>query len=69
MSQEIICNLLKAVLNFSDLNDSFCLACNDSGMVPLFVDMINELKDAIPDQLKNVVSVSVIDMIFYNYEL
>ena len=45
MSQEIICNLLKAVLNFSDLNDSFCLACNDSGMVPLFVDMIKELKD------------------------
>ena len=38
-------------------------------MVLLFVDMIKELKDAIPDQLKNVVSVSVIDMIFYNYEL
>lgn len=57
MSQEIICKLLKAVLNFSDLNVSFCLACNDTGMVPLFVDVIKELKDAIPGQLKYVVSV------------
>ena len=56
MSQNIISKLLAAVLNFSDLSDSFVLACDEVGLMPVLVDMIKELQDSIPHHVKYVVS-------------
>ena len=56
MSQNIISKLLAAVLNFSDLSDSFVLACDEVGLTPVLVDMIKELQDSIPHHIKYVVS-------------
>lgn len=58
MSQDIICKLLAAILNFSDLSDNFVLACDEVGMVPLLIDMIKELQDSIPHHVKYVVSMN-----------
>ena len=57
MSQEVISQLLAAVLNFSDLNDLFSLACDEAGMVPLLVDVTRELQDSIPHNVKYVVGI------------
>ena len=47
--------LLAAVLNFSDLNDNFNLACDEAGMVMLLVEMTKELQDSISHNVKYVV--------------
>ncbi|XP_020612597.1 uncharacterized protein LOC110050956 isoform X2 [Orbicella faveolata] len=52
MSQDIISRLIAVLLNFTDVHDPFCLACNEAGMVHLFVEMIKELQDTIPHNLK-----------------
>ena len=57
MSQDIIAQLVAALLNFTDVHDPFCLSCNEAGMVPLFVEMIKELQDTIRLNLKFVVSI------------
>ena len=59
MSQNIISKLLAAVLNFSDLSDSFVLACDEVGLMPVLVDMIKELQDSIPHHVKYVVSIKL----------
>lgn len=55
MSQDIIAQLIAVLLNFTDAHDPFCLACNEAGMVQLFVEMTKELQDTIPHNLKFVV--------------
>ena len=57
MSQDVISQLLAAVLNFSDLYDQFSLVCFEIGMVCLLVDMTKELQDAIPHNVKYVVGI------------
>lgn len=57
MSQDITAQLVAALLNFTDVHDPFCLACNEAGMVPLFVEMIKELQDTIRLNVKFVVSI------------
>ncbi|KAJ7380759.1 hypothetical protein OS493_007137 [Desmophyllum pertusum] len=52
MSQDLINHLLAVLLNFSDLHDEFCLACNEVGMVQLFVDMSKHLQDSVPYHVK-----------------
>ena len=47
IAQDIINNLFGSVLNFSDLHDKFCLACSEAGMVTLYIEMIEGLKDSI----------------------
>ena len=59
MSQDVISQLLAAVLNFTDLNDKFSLACGEVGFVPLLVDVTKELQDSIPHNVKYVVGVLV----------
>lgn len=58
MSQDIISQLIALLHNFTDVHDPFCLACNEAGMVQLFVEMIKELQDTISQNLKFVVSVA-----------
>lgn len=60
MSQDIISRLIAVLLNFTDVHDPFCLVCNEAGMVHLFVEMIKELQDTIPHNLKFVVSVPIL---------
>ena len=57
MSQHVVSELLGAVLNFTDLNDKFSLACDGVGLVPLLIDMTKELQDSIPHNVKYVVGV------------
>lgn len=57
MSQDVISQLLAAVLNFSDLYDQFGLVCFEIGMVRLLVDMTKDLQDAIPHNVKYVVGI------------
>ena len=57
MSQDLINHLLAALLNFSDLHDEFCLACNEIGMIQLFVDMTKDLQDCVPYHVKFVVGI------------
>ena len=55
MAQDIVAELAGALLNFTDLHDPFCLACNRAGMVKLFVEMTKELQDSIPHHIGFVV--------------
>ncbi|KAL9979634.1 hypothetical protein ACROYT_G017319 [Oculina patagonica] len=52
MAQDIISQLIAALLNFTDAHDPFCLACNKAGFVQLFVEMTKELQDTIPHNQK-----------------
>ena len=56
MSQDIINHLLAVIMNFTDLHDSFCLACSDLGMVQILIDMTKDLQDTISYHVKYVVS-------------
>ena len=55
MSQDIVTQLTGALVNFTDLHDPFCLACDKAGMVKLFVKMTKELQDSIPHHIGFVV--------------
>lgn len=57
MSQDVISQLLAAVLNFTDLNDKFSVACGEVDLVPFLVHMTKELQDSIPHNVKYVVGV------------
>lgn len=57
MLQDVICLLFGALLNYCDLHDQFCLACNEVGMVQLFLDIVKELQDSIPHNVQFVVSI------------
>ncbi|RMX38043.1 hypothetical protein pdam_00020147 [Pocillopora damicornis] len=54
MSQDIINHLLAVIMNFTDLHDSFCLACSDLGMVQILIDMTKDLQDTISYHVKYV---------------
>ncbi|XP_067054111.1 uncharacterized protein [Acropora muricata] len=54
MSQDVISQFLAAILNFSDLCDSFSVALDEPGMVQLLVDMTKELQDSIAHNAKYV---------------
>ena len=56
MSQDVISQFLAAILNFSDLCDSFSVALDEPGMVQLLVDMTKELQDSVAHNAKYVVS-------------
>ena len=43
------------IINFSDLSDAFCHACGEAGLIPFLVEMSNEAKTCIPDQVQFVV--------------
>lgn len=54
MSQDVISQFLAAILNFSDLCDSFSVALDEPGMVQLLVDMTKELQDSVAHNAKYV---------------
>ncbi|XP_078366964.1 uncharacterized protein LOC144650989 isoform X1 [Oculina patagonica] len=54
MLQDVICLLIETLWNYSDTHDQFCLTCNELGMVQLFVDIVKELQDSIPHNVKYV---------------
>lgn len=54
MSQGVVSQLLAALLNFSDLSDTFCMGCDESGMVHLLVNMTKEMQDSIAHNVKYV---------------
>lgn len=56
MSQDVISQFLAAILNFSDLCDSFSVALDEPGMVQLLVDMTKELQDSIAHNAEYAVS-------------
>ena len=49
-------SLSNAVQNFTDLHDKFCEVCSVSGMIPIYVNLVDKLKDCIPDMLQHEVS-------------
>ena len=52
----MVSDLMCSNLNFSDACDEFCLSCGEVGLIPLFLQMVEELKDCIPDMIPFVVS-------------
>ncbi len=59
MIQDFICLLIGTLWNYGDHHDEFCLTCNELGMVQLFVDIVKELQDSIPHNVKYVVSIKI----------
>lgn len=55
-AQVLVSQLLSSTLSFSDINDKYSLSCGEAGIIPLCVQMIEELKDCIPDMIPFVVS-------------
>ena len=51
----MISQILAAVLNFSDLNDNFCLACDEAGMVKILIKISEELQDSVSNHVKYMV--------------
>ena len=51
----MISQILAAVLNFSDLNDHFCLACDEAGMVKILIKISQELQDSVSHHVKYMV--------------
>ncbi|XP_048584283.1 uncharacterized protein LOC5504951 [Nematostella vectensis] len=46
--QEVISTLALCAINFSDLSDPFCIACEKGGLIPVLVDMVTSLKSCTP---------------------
>ena len=44
-----------AIMNHTDLNDDFCIACAEAGFISFMVEMCNEAKTCIPALVKQVV--------------
>ena len=55
LAQDVISQILAAVLNFSDLNDHFCLACDEAGMVKILIKISQELQDSVSHHVKYMV--------------
>ncbi|XP_032238030.2 uncharacterized protein LOC5512767 isoform X2 [Nematostella vectensis] len=48
LAQDVVNLLAGATVNFTDLND-FAEECGKQGLIPIFIGMIDPLKDSIPD--------------------
>ena len=46
----------RLIVNCTDLNDDFCLACADTGMVAIMVEMSEELTTCVPNVAEDEVS-------------
>ena len=55
LAQDVVSQILAAVLNFSDLNDNFCLACDEAGMVKILIKISKELQDSVSHHVKYMV--------------
>ena len=55
LAQDVVSQILAAVLNFSDLNDNFCLACDEAGMVKILIKLSKELQDSVSHHVKYMV--------------
>jgi len=54
-AQTFLLTYCTVAINYSDQCDAINLQFNKAGMVPVFIDMIEALKDCIPDHEKHMV--------------